>query len=65
MSNLLLGYKATDSIYCSLPLYHSNGGIVGLGQCLCHGITLTIKTKFSVRAFWSDCKRYQSTVSGK
>ena len=63
MQNLTVGYRGDDSIYCSLPLYHSNGGIVGMGQCVCHGLTITVKTKFSARAFWTDCKKYQSTVS--
>nr|CAB3266199.1 long-chain fatty acid transport protein 4 [Phallusia mammillata] len=62
MSHLMLGYKSTDKVYCSLPLYHSNGGIVGLGQCLCHGIPLTIRSKFSARNFWTDCKKYNCTV---
>ncbi|CAK8685496.1 unnamed protein product [Clavelina lepadiformis] len=62
MQHLMLGYRENDSVYCALPLYHSNGGIVGLGQCLCHGLTLTIRSKFSARAFWSDCKKYNSTV---
>lgn len=55
-------YKSTDSLYCSLPLYHSNGGIVGIGQCLCQGLTFSIRTKFSASNFWNDCIKYNSTV---
>lgn len=62
MSNLMVGYSGSDSIYCSLPLYHSNGGIVGAGQCVCFGLTLTIRSKFSASAFWNDCKKYQCTA---
>uniref|UniRef100_F7B684 Very long-chain fatty acid transport protein n=1 Tax=Ciona intestinalis TaxID=7719 RepID=F7B684_CIOIN len=62
MSNLLVGYNSNDNVYCSLPLYHSNGGIVGLGQMLCHGIGFTIRSKFSASRFWTDCKRYNCTV---
>lgn len=62
MSNLMVGYDHSDSIYCSLPLYHSNGGIVGAGQCVCFGLTLTIRSKFSASAFWNDCKKYQCTA---
>ena len=62
MSHLMVGYDDSDSIYCSLPLYHSNGGIVGAGQCVCFGLTLTIRSKFSASAFWNDCKKYQCTA---
>jgi len=62
MSHLMLNYKKTDSVYCTLPLYHSNGGIVGIGQCLLHGIPVTIRSKFSASRFWTECKKYNCTV---
>uniref|UniRef100_H2ZMB7 long-chain-fatty-acid--CoA ligase n=2 Tax=Ciona savignyi TaxID=51511 RepID=H2ZMB7_CIOSA len=49
MSNYLVGYTSKDNVYCSLPLYHSNGGIVGLGQMLCHGLRPEIWTQFVQR----------------
>jgi len=54
MQNLMMGYTQDDSIYCALPLYHSNGGVGGVGQCLCHGLTITIRTKFSASKYWSS-----------
>lgn len=45
-------------IYDPLPLYHSAGGIVGIGLMMVHGCTVVIRKKFSVRNFWKDCKRY-------
>ena len=65
MSHLMLNYKKTDSVYCTLPLYHSNGGIVGIGQCLLHGIPVTIRSKFSASRFWTECKKYNCTVRKK
>jgi len=62
LSHLMLGYKQNDKIYCILPLYHSNGGIVGIGQTLLHGIPCYIRTKFSASRFWTDCLRYDCTV---
>ena len=63
LSHLMLGYKQNDKIYCILPLYHSNGGIVGIGQTLLHGIPCYVRTKFSASRFWTDCLRYDCTVS--
>lgn len=44
--------------YNPLPLYHSAGGVVGVGLMICSGATLVIRQKFSVRNFWKDCIRY-------
>ncbi|KAJ8001458.1 hypothetical protein DPEC_G00169710 [Dallia pectoralis] len=51
-----------DVIYNSLPLYHSAGCIMGVGQCLLHGLTVVVKTKFSASRFWDDCVKYKCTV---
>ncbi|KAJ4918758.1 hypothetical protein JOQ06_016547, partial [Pogonophryne albipinna] len=44
-----------DIIYDCLPLYHSAGNIMGVGQCLIHGLTVVVKKKFSACRFWEDC----------
>lgn len=62
MPHYILKYKKDDVLYCALPLYHSNGGIVGLGQCLIHGLTFSFRSKFSASNFWSDCIKYNATV---
>ena len=49
--------------YDPLPLYHSAGGIVGIGLMMVFGCTVVIRKKFSVRNFWKDCKRYNCNVS--
>ncbi|XP_048875111.1 long-chain fatty acid transport protein 4 [Brienomyrus brachyistius] len=58
------GFKMTsdDILYDCLPLYHSAGNIVGVGQCLIHGMTVVIKRKFSASRFWDDCIKYNCTI---
>ena len=51
-----------DVIYITLPLYHSAGGMTGLGQNLHFGCTAVLRKKFSVSAFWSEASRHNCTV---
>lgn len=51
-----------DVVYITLPLYHTNGGVLGLGQMLFSGCTVAIRKKFSASNFWSDCIKYQCTI---
>ena len=44
-----------DIVYCTLPLYHTAGGILGTGQMLIMGCTIVIRPKFSASRFWDDC----------
>jgi len=46
-------------MYNCLPLYHSAGGMLGVGAALTSGATLVIRRKFSVRAFTSDVLKYK------
>ena len=52
-----------DVIYNSLPLYHTNGGILASGQMLLWGSTLVMRKKFSASNFFIDCVKYKCTVS--
>uniref|UniRef100_A0A7N4NUM6 Long-chain-fatty-acid--CoA ligase n=1 Tax=Sarcophilus harrisii TaxID=9305 RepID=A0A7N4NUM6_SARHA len=54
--------KPSDIIYNCLPLYHSAGNIMGVGQCLLYGLTVVIRKKFSASRFWDDCIKYNCTV---
>ncbi len=53
-----------DRIYNCLPLYHTSGGILGIGSALVAGGSVYIREKFSVSQFWDDvvaqdCTRFQ------
>jgi solute carrier family 27 fatty acid transporter 1/4 len=54
---------SADVIYDTLPLYHTAGGILGVGNCLIKGCTLIIRRKFSASRFWDDCLQYNCTVA--
>ncbi|CAN0389844.1 unnamed protein product, partial [Scytosiphon promiscuus] len=49
-------------VYCALPLYHSSGGMLGVGGCWRAGCTLVIRGRFSVRLFSRDCVENRCTV---
>lgn len=56
------GMRASDILYSCLPLYHTAGNIVGVGQCLLHGLTVVIRKKFSASRFWDDCVKFNCTI---
>ena len=56
-----MGDVSDPIFYDPLPLYHSAGGIVGIGLMMVFGVTVVIRKKFSVRNFWKDCCRYDCT----
>ena len=47
--------RASDRVYVTLPLYHSTGGICGVGMALMTGACVVLKRKFSASEFWDDC----------
>uniref|UniRef100_A0A671WF93 long-chain-fatty-acid--CoA ligase n=1 Tax=Sparus aurata TaxID=8175 RepID=A0A671WF93_SPAAU len=51
-----------DILYNCLPLYHSAGTVMGVGQCLLFGLTVVIRRKFSATRFWDDCVKHNCTV---
>ena len=60
----VMGVSEDDIVYCTLPLYHTNGGILSSGQMVITGSTLVIRKKFSASNFWTDCIKHKCTVSG-
>ncbi|XP_059774112.1 long-chain fatty acid transport protein 1 isoform X1 [Balaenoptera ricei] len=54
--------QTADVLYDCLPLYHSAGNIIGVGQCLIYGLTVVLRKKFSASRFWDDCIKYNCTV---
>jgi len=59
----MLRIKTDDILYTPLPLYHTAGGMTGVGQVLLHGASLAIRSKFSASNFWADCVTYGCTVA--
>ena len=51
-----------DRIFNVLPLYHSTGGLVGVGPALLNGGRLIIRKRFSASSFWKDVKDSKATV---
>ena len=49
-------------VYCALPLYHSSGGMLGVGGCWRAGCSLVVRRRFSVRHFSPDCVMHRCTV---
>ncbi|XP_044268759.1 long-chain fatty acid transport protein 4 [Tribolium madens] len=59
----LAGFKSSDCFYTPLPLYHTAGGCMSVGQMLIYGATLVIRKKFSASAYFSDCEKYKCTIA--
>ena len=60
---LMFGINDSDVLYDTLPLYHSAGGILGIGQMVVRGCTIVVRPKFSASQYWTDCIKYGATVS--
>lgn len=54
--------QVADVLYDCLPLYHTAGNVMGVGQCLIYGLTVVLRKKFSASRFWDDCVKYNCTV---
>ncbi|KPJ11959.1 Long-chain fatty acid transport protein 4 [Papilio machaon] len=54
--------QSSDTIYCPLPLYHTAGGVISVGQALLFGCTVILKSKFSASQFFPDCAKYKATI---
>lgn len=52
-----------DSIYTALPLYHSAGGMIGVGSAITTGCTMVVRRRFSASHFISDCKKHGCTFA--
>ncbi len=51
-----------DKMYISLPLYHSNGGMLGISASFITGMDIVIREKFSASNYFRDCSIYNCTV---
>ncbi|KAL0894631.1 hypothetical protein ABMA27_013188 [Loxostege sticticalis] len=57
------GLNPKDVIYCPMPLYHSAGGCITMGQALIFGCTIVLRKKFSASAYFKDCIKYNATAA--
>ncbi|EDW10817.2 long-chain fatty acid transport protein 4 isoform X1 [Drosophila mojavensis] len=57
-----LGFRDNDVFYTPLPLYHTAGGTMTMGQALLFGSTVVIRKKFSASGYFADCARFNCTV---
>ncbi|KAL4227516.1 hypothetical protein ACF0H5_012960 [Mactra antiquata] len=66
MSAYMIGASASitsnDTIYVSLPLYHSSALVVGLGCTILTDSTIALARKFSKSNFFKDVRKYEATV---
>lgn len=65
---MALGFSAVmdvtpeDRMYDTLPLYHSNGGVLATYGVLCQGGSVVIREKFSAREFWNEIIKFDCTL---
>ena len=65
---MALGFSAVmdvqpdDRMYDTLPLYHSNGGVLATYGVLCQGGSVVIRERFSAREFWNEIIRFNCTL---
>jgi solute carrier family 27 fatty acid transporter 1/4 len=51
-----------DTVLVTLPIYHANGIIIGVGASLVSGATVVLRKKFSASAFWHECIQFKCTA---
>lgn len=59
----MANFQPDDIFYTPLPLYHTAGGVMSIGQALLFGSTVVIRKKFSASGYFPDCQKYKCTVS--
>ena len=56
-----MGVRPDDTVYCALPLYHSNGALIAFGSALYNGAKLALSRKFSATRFWEEVNQTGAT----
>jgi fatty-acyl-CoA synthase len=51
-----------DRVFVVLPLYHSTGGLVGVGAAVSNGGCVVLRRKFSASSFWADVNAEGATL---
>lgn len=60
--SLLSGLTRSDVMYCTLPLYHTVGGVMCVNAVLRAGATLALRRRFSAARFWQDVVEMDATA---
>lgn len=60
--HFVAAFRDDDIFYTPLPLYHTAGGVMSIGQALLFGSTIVIRKKFSASGYFPDCQKYNCTV---
>uniref|UniRef100_A0A182PQZ8 long-chain-fatty-acid--CoA ligase n=1 Tax=Anopheles epiroticus TaxID=199890 RepID=A0A182PQZ8_9DIPT len=61
--SVVAGFRADDTFYTPLPLYHTAGGMMSIGQALLFGATVVTRKKFSASQYFADCQKYNCTIA--
>ncbi|KAG5896525.1 hypothetical protein JTB14_020498 [Gonioctena quinquepunctata] len=59
----LCDFSPSDTFYTPLPLYHTAGGCMTVGQMIIYGSTIVIRKKFSASGYFDDCRKYKCTAA--
>ena len=55
-------FTPTDTMYVSLPLFHSNSLVVGCASAFAGGAALAIGRRFSASRFWDEIRKHNATA---
>ncbi len=59
---LASGVRPDDIMFITLPIYHGNGNVFGIGSALVNGTTVVLRKKFSATNFWRECIEFNCTT---
>lgn len=59
----VVGFRQDDRFYTPLPLFHTAGGCLVVGQALIFGASIVIRRKFSASSYFDDCRESGATVA--
>ena len=65
---IMVGFAAVtratrrDRVYLTLPMYHSNGGLIATGIAFCAGGSCFVRERFSATEFWREAAARQCTI---
>ncbi|GIW41983.1 MAG: acyl-CoA synthetase [Candidatus Binatia bacterium] len=61
-ASVMCGFRPEDTVYCAMPLYHSNAQILAVFAALAAGGTIALARRFSKSRFLDDVRRYGATL---